>query len=261
MAGVVTEQPRVSTAAARALRIHDLIATYTTGFVAGEPRVTNITRAAEILDGAIIHPGATMSLNAVLGERTAARGFVEAPMIADSLDVLAVGGGVSQVATTLYNAAFDAGLDIPQHTAHGLYIGRYPVGRDATISWGGPDLLIRNNRPTAVMVHAAASADAITVAIYSRSLDRRVESTTGEPYDETDPPTRLIQDPDLDPDAKILSQSGSKGFSVDVTRKVYDGDKLIRDDRFTTRYRPYPKIYRVGLDVPGGEPEPEAPES
>ena len=182
-------------------------------------------------------------------------------MIADSLEVNAVGGGVSQVATTLYNAAFESGLDIPEHTPHGLYIGRYPVGRDATISWGGPDLVIRNDWPTAVLVHSAASADAITISFYSRTDGRRVESTTGAPYDQTNPPVRLIQNPDLDPMAKILTQTGSKGFSVDITRQVYRGDKLIRDDRFTTTYRPYPKIYSVGVDVPGGEPPPTPPES
>jgi vancomycin resistance protein YoaR len=202
-----------------------------------------------------------MSLNDVLGERTEARGFVEAPMIADSLEVLAVGGGVSQVSTTLYNAAFEAGLDIPEHRAHGLYIGRYPLGRDATISWRDPDLILHNDWPHPVLIHAGVSADAITVSLYSRTDGRRVETTTSEPFDKTKPPERLIQNPDLDPKAKILVQSGSDGFSVEVTRTVYRDDEVTRSERFTTVYRPYPKIYAVGLEVPGGEPEPKAPES
>jgi hypothetical protein len=71
-----------------------------------------------------------------MGERTAARGFVLAPMIQAGKLVDAVGGGVSQVATTFYNAAFFAGLELIEHTPHEFYISRYPMGREATVSWG-----------------------------------------------------------------------------------------------------------------------------
>ena len=258
-APVVTTEPGLTTAEARGLGIRDLVGGYTTPFTPGEPRVTNVSRAAAILDGTIIRPGATLSLNATLGERTVGRGFVTAPMIAGSIEVPAVGGGVSQVATTLYNAAFLGGLDIVQRTAHALRIWRYPIGRDATISWGGPDLVIRNDWPASVLVHAAVSADAIAVALYSTSFDRRVDTTTGEPTDKTDPPTRLFEDESLRPKQKVLVQSGSPGFTIEVTRKVWRGDELLRDEVVSTTYQPEPKIYRVGTAVPGGEPPPVAP--
>jgi hypothetical protein len=102
--------------------------------------VTNIQRGAEIIDGTIVGPGERFSLNDVLGRRTIERGFVEAPQIYAGRLEDAVGGGVSQIATTTYNAAFFAGVQIVTHQPHEFYISRYPMGREATVSWGGPEL-------------------------------------------------------------------------------------------------------------------------
>ena len=107
---------------------------------AAQPRVTNIQRAAELLDGTILLPGKAFSLNQALGKRTVEKGFVSAPQIFNARLEEAVGGGISQVATTLYNAAFFAGIKLVAHQAHQFYISRYPMGREATVSWGGPEL-------------------------------------------------------------------------------------------------------------------------
>ena len=111
------------------MRIRELVSQFTTPHACCQPRVTNIQRAASILDGQIIPAGATFSLNTALGERTRARGFVSAPQIGEG-GVLedAVGGGVSQTATTVFNAAFFAGLKIVTHTPHEFWITRYPAG-------------------------------------------------------------------------------------------------------------------------------------
>jgi vancomycin resistance protein YoaR len=258
-ADLLTVAPSLTTAQARAMGIRELVGGFTTPLTPGEPRTTNITRGAQILNGTIVPSGKTLSLNAVLGKRTEARGFVTAPMIADSLLVEATGGGVSQIAATLYNAAFFAGLDLLQHTAHELYIWRYPPGREATISWGGPDLVVRNEWPHAMLVRAASDGSRLTVNIYSSKDGRRVETETSQPFAQTPPPTRRILNEDLPPKSKITTQAGEKGFSVDVTRRVYRGDRLVRDETFRTTYQPYPKIESVGPAVPGAEPPPEAP--
>ena len=165
---------------------------YTTPYSPGEPRVTNIRRASQILNGTIIPPHGTLSLNQTLGERTLDRGFVAAPMLADGLHVDSVGGGVSQVATTLFNAAFFAGFALDAHTAHQLYIDRYPLGREATISWPTPDLVITNNWDASALIKVVNSSDSITVSIYSTSFDRKVEEHTSDPFDFTEPKTRYV---------------------------------------------------------------------
>ena len=126
----------VTAAELASLRIREQIASFTTAYPRGEPRVTNIQRAAALLDGTIVPADGTFSLNVALGERTVEKGFVPAPTILDGRLVDTVGGGISQVATTLYNAAFFGGLELVAHSPHSFYIDRYPLGREATISWG-----------------------------------------------------------------------------------------------------------------------------
>jgi vancomycin resistance protein YoaR len=216
--------------------------------------VTNIQRAAELLDGKIVPAGGTFSMNEALGERTEERGFVAAPTIYDGRLVDSVGGGISQVATTLYNAAFFGGLDLVAHTPHSFYIDRYPLGREATISWGGPELVFRNDWPAAVLLKVAASDTAITVTLYSSLLDRRVETATGEPFDYSAPTVREVTNAALPPGTRLtVQEAGASGFSVEYTRRVGRGDKPRRDERFSTRYLAKDGIVEVGPSRPGGE--------
>jgi vancomycin resistance protein YoaR len=242
--------PEVTTAELEALRIRRLVSEFTTYYPAGEPRVVNIKRAAVALDGRILPADATFSMNQALGERTLAKGYVPAPTIAGGRLVDSVGGGISQVATTLYNAAFFAGFDLVAHTPHSFYIDRYPMGREATISWGGPELVFRNDWNAAVLMKVIATDTSITVRFYSSELGRRVETTTGTPYRWTTPVVREVADPTLAPGARVVVQEpGSSGFTVDYTRKVFAHERLVRDERFTTRYDAKDGIVLVGVPV------------
>jgi vancomycin resistance protein YoaR len=154
--------------AARKLAIVEPIGTFTTNHAAGEPRVKNIHRIADILQGAVIAPGATLSINDFVGRRTLANGFVSAPVIDENYKFTEdVGGGISQFATTIFNAAFFSGLDIPSYFMHGIYISRYPYGRESTISFPSPDVRIRNNTPYGVLVWPTYTETSITVTMYS----------------------------------------------------------------------------------------------
>jgi hypothetical protein len=182
-----------------------------------------------------------------MGERTTERGFVLAPMISAGKLVDAIGGGVSQVATTFYNAAFFAGLELIAHTPHEFYISRYPMGREATVSWGGPEMIFRNDWPAAILVKVEAGDTSITVRFYSAKLGRRVETETGAPYAYQAATTIRVLNPALAPGTEQTVQSGGiSGFSVDYTRKVYRGDELLRDEKFHVRYRPENSIVEYG---------------
>lgn len=243
-----TLSPSFTTARARELGIREAIGEFTTEFACCPPRVTNIQRAAQILDGTIIGPGETFSLNAELGERTRERGFVDAPMIGEGGKLVdAVGGGVSQIATTMFNAAFFSGLELITHTPHSFYISRYPEGREATVSWGGPELVFRNDWPAAILIAVGASDTAVTVRFYSSSLGRRVETSTGERYDSVPAKTIEEENLDLEPgERKLIQSGGTPGFSVAYTRKVYRGEELLRDEQWVTRYEPANTIVEVG---------------
>ncbi len=251
---IIDDAPAFSTADAKALRATDLVGSFTTPYAPGEPRVTNIERAAEVLDGRILQPFETFSLNAALGPRTVEAGYVLAPQIADGELKDAVGGGVSQVATTLFNAAFMAGLRLDAHTPHQFWISRYPRGREATVSWGGPELVFTNDFDAPLVLLVEAGSSQITVRMFSRSLDRRVEYGEEAPTDIKPPGERRVESDELAPgEEKVLQKAGPDGFAIVYWRKVFRGDVLARDERFEATYEPQDRI------VEEGPPEEEEP--
>lgn len=210
---LATLEPSLTTEEARALGVVEPIGTFTTRHRGGEPRVQNIHRIADLLKGHVILPGETFSVNKTVGPRTRAKGFVSAPVIEDGKFSEGVGGGVSQYATTLFNAAFYAGLDIPVYQSHSIYISRYPRGIEATLSHPAPDLHIRNNTPYGVVIWAGYTETSITVTLYS---------------------TRYVE-------GSIAAQSDSaRGVCTVVhttrARKYVDG--RTDTDRFRATYRP-----------------------
>lgn len=223
------------------------IVSFTTRFACCQPRVTNIRRAAQLLDGTVIPPNGKFSMNAVLGPRTREKGFVPAPMISSGRLVNSVGGGISQVATTLYNAAFFAGLRLVAHTPHSFYISRYPMGREATVSWGGPELVFANDWPTRLRMHLAVGAHSITVRFDSKRLGRRIESWTGHPYAFRQPTVRVVHNPGLAPGARrVVQNAGPPGFTIEYGRRVYRHERLLTDERWHVVYQPEDEVIEVG---------------
>ncbi len=152
---------------AESLGIEELVGSFTTRYTAGQDRNINIERIAEITRGHIIEPGETWSLNERVGQRTRANGFVPAGTIINGHLTDSVGGGISQYATTIFNAAFFAGLEFDQYQAHTIYFSRYPYGREATISWPAPQLEIHNPTPYGILIWPTTTSNSITVELYS----------------------------------------------------------------------------------------------
>ena len=224
-----------------------MVARFTSRYAPGEPRVVNIRRAAALLDGTVIPRGGSFSMNKALGKRTVGRGFVPAPMISGGRLVNSVGGGISQVATALYNAAFFAGLTLVEHTPHSFYISRYPMGREATISWGGPELVFRNNWDAPVVMRLKATATVITVTLYSRPAGRRIEAWTGRPYAYVQPTTRFVPNPYMRRGVRrVVQEAEGPGFTIEYGRRVRRGSTVVSNDRFRVRYEPVNSIVEVG---------------
>ncbi len=127
----------------------------------------NIHRIADLLRGTIIGPGQRFSINETIGERTREEGFVEAGVIERGRFETDVGGGISQFATTMFNAAFFAGLDFLEYQSHSLYISRYPYGREATLGYPAPDLVVFNRTPHAMLLWTEYTDTSITVQLWS----------------------------------------------------------------------------------------------
>lgn len=164
------------------LGISELIGEFTTEHPADQDRVINIQRMADIVRGAVVEPGETFSLNSYVGARTTSTGFVPAGVIYDGVFAEDVGGGVSQFATTLFNAAFFGGLDFVQYQPHSIYIDRYPFGREATVSWPSVDLKVSNPTDFPVLIWTEYTPTSITVKLFGTA------TVTGEQTDQTSEP-------------------------------------------------------------------------
>ena len=200
--------------AARKVGIVEPIGTFTTNHADGDPRVQSIHRIADLIRRAVIAPGGTFSVNDHVGRRTTANGFVAAPVIDHEYKFTDdVGGGISQFATTIFNAAFFAGLDIPSYYMHGIYISRYPYGRESTISFPAPDVRIRNNTPYGVLIWPTYTATSITVTMYSTKY------VSGEQTNQT-----------------TEKKGVCTAVTTERTRTYVDGRKTI--DRFSGLYSP-----------------------
>jgi hypothetical protein len=140
--------------------------------------VTNIRRIAVALDKTLVLPGERLSVNGAVGRRTAAKGYVLAPYIAGGRLSSDIGGGVSQFATTMFNAAFFAGVRLDEHQAHSFYISRYPPGREATINYPEIDLAWTNDTTAPILVRTATTGTSVTVALYGRDDGRTVTGAT-----------------------------------------------------------------------------------
>ncbi|MBA3654685.1 MAG: VanW family protein [Actinobacteria bacterium] len=160
-------EPGLSPQEARKLGVVEKVATFTTNHPAGQPRVHNIHLIADTVRGSLIRPGNSFSINGTVGERTTAKGYVVDHVIEDGVFAESVGGGISQFATTLFNAAFFGGLELKSYQAHTLYISRYPYGREATMGWPAPDLVVRNPSPYGILIWPSYTGTSITVDLYS----------------------------------------------------------------------------------------------
>ncbi|MBQ9021116.1 MAG: VanW family protein, partial [Eggerthellaceae bacterium] len=203
-------------------------------------RNTNIHLAADLVNNSIVKAdGGEWSFNGTAGECNAEKGFLEAGALTGGMLVDEIGGGICQVATTIFNAVYEAGYPIVQRFNHSVYFPNYPEGRDAAISWPSPDLKWRNDSPSDVLLVMSYTDSTITATLYGEDMDYRVESEEGEIIEGVKATTVYVDDDTLYPGVEYIRTNGSDGHSVTVTRKVYDSDdELIITDYFTSVYKP-----------------------
>jgi vancomycin resistance protein YoaR len=198
--------PARDTAWAEALGIKEQVSTFTTEHACCAARVDNIHRAADLMNNTIVEPGQVFSLNDTVGPRTGERGFREAPVYYEGFTT-DFGGGVSQLSTTVYNAAWWGGFEIVEHQPHSIWITRYPAGREATLNYGTIDNKFRNDTQHGILIRTSYTGTSITVTIYGdregkvvREENREVTSgvqAAGRPF--TVRYDRVIERPGQEP--------------------------------------------------------------
>ena len=237
VASVVPElvKAKVTTEMAGGLGIKDVIGTFTTNYPYAEYRLINIHRTAQWMDGTIVQPGEIFSYNKVVGERTEARGFVPGIMIDNGVFKKDLGGGVSQLATTLWNAAWFSGLELVQHKPHSFYISRYPAGRESTVAWPNIDVKFKNNSGYPIFVDTSFTNSSVTVSIYGTKF---VEVAT-----ESGPKTNFVEHEIYEEDSiECIYQAGVDGFSITVDRILKREGIEFKREKYRTRYVPEDRV-------------------
>ncbi len=238
-------EPEITTEYLESLGITGLVSEASTNHPCCQLRVENIHLFADIVDGALVLPGESFSLNEHVGQRTTDRGFKPAPTIIGGKIVDTVGGGVSQFATTFYNAVFWGGYEDVTHTPHSYYFSRYPEGIEATISWPLPNLVFRNDTAAAVLIKTEYDDTTITVKFFGDNGGLTVEGSTSGRFNFTDPTTDYIANDELTPEEELVTVEGRNGWSVTVTRVITESDGTVREESWLVRYKAQPREIEV----------------
>jgi vancomycin resistance protein YoaR len=263
--------PEVTTEYLEGLNVRHLVAQFTTYHSCCEQRVTNIHKMADAIDGVLVLPGETFSLNDHVGERTIEKGYLPAPSIVAGEIEDTVGGGTSQFATTFYNAVFWGGYEDIDHKPHSYYFSRYPEGIEATLFWRSIDVEFRNNREHAILIDTRYTDTSITVRFFGFNHGRtlsgeqsggrtrifevnvggpqalHVKGIVSERYNITPPGSpKYRANPELDVDQQKRTQSPADGWSVTVTRTILiGGTQPFEEHQWVVRYSPQFEVLEV----------------
>ena len=262
-------QPQVTTGDIENLGIRHLVSQYTTYHPCCAARVTNIHLFADAVTDALVPPGEEFSLNGYVGERTTEDGFVEAGTLVRGELIDTIGGGVSQFATTFYNAVFWGGFKDVTHKTHSFYFPRYPEGIEATINWPEVDLVFLNDSESHVLIRTEYTRTSITVKFFGDNdgrivvgswkdgrgrlevvseggpAARVVSATVSERFNGIEPPETLYRaNPELAPNEVDQIQTAGNGWTVTVIRTIQRGEQDIQHIR-NVRYIPRQEIIEV----------------
>lgn len=264
----VSVEPALSTAEAEGLGIRGVVASFVTTHKCCQARVENIHLAAQVLDGVVVRPRERFSLNELLGPRVEGRGYRRAPTIVRGEMEETWGGGISQLATTLFNAVLDGGYQIIQRQPHSFYFPRYPEGHEATVSFPEPDLIFRVDTAAGLVIKTQYSGSYIKVILLGDNEGRRVRRKKSQRYDLKAPPIEYEPDENADPEKPRRLRAGQQGWSLVVSRFITFRDGHETEQKREVVYQPRPELLRVhpcmipegatgytGLDCPSPEEE------
>ncbi len=243
----------------------DVLGEYTTTVNGSSVRKNNVRLAGEKCN-VILLPGEEFSYNQTVGKRTKENGFGEAGAYLNGETVQEVGGGVCQASSTLYNAVVLANLEVTERTNH-TYISSYvPIGRDATVSWGGPDFKFKNNRDYPIKIEASYAGGKLTCKIIGTDVDGSYVKFTSERTGDVAYNTKYENDATIPEGQQVTKQAGSNGGKAVSYRLVYDkdGKLLSKKKEANSYYKGHEAIIAVGTmkveQAPEAQPEaqPEA---
>lgn len=247
-------EPDITTNEANTLGIKELIGEGHSTFYRSIPsRIFNIGLAASRLNGILVAPGETFSINRALGDISAFTGYKQAYIIQNGRTVLGDGGGVCQVSTTLFRSVLDTGLPITERNAHSYRVGYYeqdsPPGIDATIYVPTVDLKFKNDTSNYILIQSIYDPYnySLSFYLYGTKDGRVVNMTKPVVSNEKPPPETLYQDDPTLPKGELKQTDfAAWGANVYFTRTVTKDGQEIISDKFVSNYQPWQAVYLRG---------------
>lgn len=217
-------------------------------------RTANLKVGAAVLDGHVLMPGERFSFNAVVGDRGVENGYRYAPGITGGQLVDVVGGGICQIASTVFGASFFAGLEIVHARPHSRPSGYVDMGLDATVVWDSVDLVLSNPYEFPIVIHMTVSRGQVRAEIlgpqrpFQIAFERTLKET--KPFE-----TVHRSDPRLRTGSQVVVQRGMRGFKLERIRKFHRGGEVVREEVWELEYPPTREIIRVGTNPSGDVPD------
>ena len=245
---VTLKDPKLTTDEAEAMGIDDVLGDFQTVWEGTPDRQTNVKITTEYASNVLLAPGEVYNFDEQIGPRTAERGYKMAPGIVGPGQLEDVfGGGICQVSTTLFNAAFFAGLEIVERKNHSIYIPHYPKGRDATVTAGSPNLRFRNDTEHYILIRGASDGITTKFVIYGTDDGRKVDYETSDFYDIVERTVESTTNKSLGKSTSSLIDDGQDGRKIKVTRVVTLADgKVLHRDTFISIWPMLPREIEVG---------------
>ncbi len=222
-----------------------VLSRFSTKLVGGEARSKNIRRIARMMDGVVVAPGRSFSVNHFMGARTEEKKFVLAPDEPELDPTEIMGGGLSQFSTTLYNALYDAGFPIFEHTPHRHHVSRYPSGVEVTLGWPGPDLVFKNDSAAPLVIKTSSSPERVVVKLLGSTPGRKVVRKRPVELERKPPPVEHVSDESLRSNQQVVERQGSPRRAVRVKRIVENPGARRRVDEEVVVYSASKRVVRA----------------
>lgn len=249
-------KPSITTEDVNNMKVNGVLASFTTHFDPSKVnRTYNVKVAAAALDGLMIKPGDVFSFNKIVGPRSQEAGYKEAKTIINNEFVDALGGGVCQVSSTLYNALLQTDVGIVQRSPHSLVIKYVPLGQDAAVAYGYKDLQFKNNLTSAIIMKTSIRGNTLTIKLFADSSLRKtvnIVNSVVKVY-----PFKVVykNDPTLPKGKQVVSQKGENGYRVTSKKMIYVNGKLVGQKQLSpSYYKPLDNIILVGTKVGSSKP-------
>lgn len=217
-------QPKVTAASLQGDLFGDVLAEYSSAYVWNPSRTTNLTLACKEIDGLILNPGDTFSFNDVVGERTAARGFQPAAVYVGVETQDELGGGVCQVASTIYYCALMANQEIVERKEHRYLVTYVPKGMDATVYWGSLDFKFKNVSGYPMKIEANTENNCVNIKLLGTNETGEYAVMTYDVLGKTEYEDTIKVDLTKPPEYEEQTMSPYTGYVVQSYRNVYDKD-------------------------------------